>query len=196
MKKLMTICVAAAALALPAGALAHDGHGDHHGRGMLAKLTGTGSSFGGATAAVSGTVAGADALSTGTFRVSVSTNWSSATSKTSDHGTLSCAPATATLSAAGATSTNTLSSPLTGKTCAWTKSDGSTVRAFFGSGTVTAAGTLAALNGTTGKAFLMQKADGSVKGGVFAGSHTDRRLSTFAVREHTAAQATGGCDHN
>ena len=199
MRTLMTICVAAAALAIPAGALAHDGHGGHHHFGhhaSLAKLSGTGTSFGGATATATGTVVGADALSTGTFSATLSTNWTAATSKTSDRGTLSCAPATATLSVVGATTTNTLSSSaLAGKTCAWTKSDGSTVRAFFGKGTVTAAGTLAALNGQTGKAFLFQKADGTVKGGVFAGMHTDSRLSLFAVREHDAASETGNCDH-
>jgi hypothetical protein len=194
MRTLMTICVAVAALAIPAGALAHDGHHHHH--GSLAKLSGTGTTFGGATATATGTVAGAGALSTGTFSATLSTNWSAATTRTSEHGTLSCAPATATLSVVGAAAANTLSSSLTGKTCAWTKSDGSTVRAFFGNGTATAAGALAALNGKTGKAFLFQKADGTVKGGVFAGRHDDRRLSTFAVREHDAAHNTGDCDHN
>jgi hypothetical protein len=201
MRTLMTICAALAALAIPAGALAHDGHGHHHFRGhhhhaSLAKLSGTGTSFGGTTATATGTVVGSDALSTGTFSATLSTNWSAATTKTFEHGTLSCAPTTATLSVVGATTTNTLSAPLTGKTCAWTKKDGSTVRAFFGKGTVTAAGTLAALNGKTGKAFLFQKADGTVKGGVFAGMHTDRRLAVFSVREHDAAHKTGDCDHD
>jgi hypothetical protein len=112
------------------------------------------------------------ALGTGTFSATLSTNWSAATTKTSDRGTLSCAPATVTLSLVGATSTNTLSAPaLTGKTCAWTKTGGTTVRLFFGKGTVSAAGTLASLNGTTGKAFLFQKADGTVAGAAFAGRH-------------------------
>jgi hypothetical protein len=196
MRTLMTLCVAAAALAIPAGALAHDGHHHHH-HASLAKLSGTGTSFSANTATASGTVVGADALSTGTFNASLSTNWSAATTKTFEHGTLSCAPATATLSVVGATATNTLSSSaLTGKTCAWTKTGGATVRMFFGKGTVTAAGTLAALNGTTGKAFLFQKADGTVKGGVFAGRHSDHRLSVFSVREHDAAHATGDCDHD
>jgi hypothetical protein len=191
----MTLCVAAAALAIPAGALAHGGHHHHH-HGMLAKLSGTGTSFGGATATAAGSVAGAGALSTGTFNASLSTNWSAATTKTFEHGTLSCAPATATLSVVGGTATNTLSSSLTGKTCAWTKTGGATVRAFFGKGTVTAAGTLAVLNGKTGRAFLFQKADGTVKGGVFAGRHSDHRLSVFSVREHDAAHAMGDCDHD
>jgi len=194
MRPLMTLCVAVAALAIPAGALAHDGHHHHH--GMLAKLSGTGTSFGGTSATATGTAVGNDALSTGTFSATLSTNWSAATTKTLKHGTLSCAPATATLSVVGATTTNTLSSPLTGQTCAWTKNDGSTVLAFFGKGTVTGAGTLAALSGKTGKAFLFQKADGTVKGGLFAGMHTDHRLSLFSVREHDAAHKTGNCDHD
>jgi len=199
----MTICVAAAALAIPAGALAHDGHGHHqrfggHHHAQLAKLSGAGTSFGGATATASGTVVGADALSTGTFNAGLSTNWSAATTKTSDHGTLSCAPATATLSVVGATTTNTLSSSLTGKTCAFTKSDGTVVRAFFGNGTVTATGTLASLTGQTGKAFLFQKADGTVSGAAFAGmqSKSDNNLSLFSARQHSAAHKTGDCDHS
>src|SRR4051794_25388922 len=200
MRTLMTICVAAAALAIPAGALAHDGHGGHHWwhhhHAALAKLTGTGTSFGGNTATATGTVAGAGALTTGTFSASLSTNWAAATTKTFDRGTLSCAPATATLSIAGATTTNTVASTLTGKTCAGTKTGGAPIRAFSGRGNVTAAGALAALNGMTGKAFLLQKADGSVSGAAFAGRRDDDRSALFAVREHDAAHETGDCDHH
>jgi hypothetical protein len=216
-KSLMTICVAAVALAIPAGAFAHDGHGkgggDHHFRGhghsaQLVKLTGTGTSFAGASATASGTIAGSDPFTTGTFSATLATNWAASTTKTSDKGSLACAPATATVNVVGAVTTNTVSTSLTGKTCAFTKTDGTVVRAFFGSGTVTAAGTLAALNGSTGKAFLFQKADGTVSGGVFAGSKDSTQskdsngkdsngkdLSTFSVREHSAAHATGNCDH-
>jgi hypothetical protein len=67
---------------------------------------------------------------------------------------------------------------------------------FFGKGTVAAAGTLASLNGLTGKAFLFQKADGTVSGAAFAGVHTDNGLRLFSVREHDAAHKTGDCDHN
>jgi hypothetical protein len=206
MRTLMTICATAIALAIPAGALAHDGHGQHHHFGwshhhsaQLAKLTGTGTSFAGGTATASGTVAGADALSTGTFSATLSTNWSASTTKTSDRGSLSCAPATATLSVVGAAITNTVSSSLTGKTCAFTKTDNTVVRMFFGKGTVTAAGTLAALNGSTGKAFLFQKADGTVGGAAFAGMQSksdNSSLSLFSVRQHTAAHKTGDCDHS
>jgi hypothetical protein len=203
MRTLMTICATAVALAIPAGALAHDGHGHHHHFGwsnhhsaQLAKLSGTGTSFAGSTATASGTVAGVDAFSTGTFSASLSTNWSASTTKTSDHGALSCAPATATLSLVGATTTNTLSSSLTGKTCAWTKTDGTTVRAFFGKGAVTGAGALASLNGATGKAFLFQKADNTVTGAIFAGEQAAPQSALFSVREHDAAHKTGNCDHN
>jgi hypothetical protein len=203
MRTLLTICAAAVALAIPAGALAHDGHGHHHHFGwwhhhsaQLTKLSGTGTSFAGSTATASGTVAGVDAFSTGTFNASLSTNWSASSTKTSDHGVLSCAPATATLSLVGATTTNTLSSSLTGKTCAWTKTDGTTVRAFFGHGTVTGAGTLASLNGAIGKAFLFQKADNTVTGAVFAGVEAGPQSTLFAVREHDASHKTGNCDHD
>ncbi|HEX7524670.1 MAG TPA: hypothetical protein VF327_00110 [Gaiellaceae bacterium] len=215
MKTLMTICAAAIALAIPAGALAHDGHGNNgqqankfqhvnmghhfgwsHNHSALAALTGTGTSFGSTTATATGTVKGADALATGTFTATVNTNWAASTTKTFDKGALSCAPATATLALTGATATDTLSSSLTGQTCAWTKTDGTIVRTFFGRGTSTGAGTLAPLTGNTGKAFLFQKADGTISGAAFAGMHDVQGLQTFGAREHIAAQKTGNCDHN
>jgi len=62
---------------------------------------------------------------------------------------------------------------------------------------VTAAGTLASLTGTTGKAFLFQKADGTVTGAAFAGMQTkSENLSLFSVRQHNAAHKTGDCDHS
>src|SRR5665213_2281162 len=203
MKTLMTICAAAIALAIPAGALAHNGNGDkgqnankvqhlnmghhfgwsHH-HSALAALTGTGTSFGGATATASGTVKGSDALATGTFAATVNTNWAASTTKTFGKGALTCAAAT-----------DTLSSSLTGQTCAFTKLDGTIVRTFFGKGTSTGAGALASLTGNTGKAFLFQKADGTISGAAFAGMHAVQGLQTFSVREHNAAQKTGNCDH-
>lgn len=201
MRALMTICATAIALAIPASALAHDGNGHHHGwshhhGAQLAKLAGTGTSFGGAAATASGTVTGVDALATGTFAATLTTNWSASETKTFDKGALSCAPATATLVVTGATTTNTVSSSLTGKTCAFTKTDGTIVRAFFGKGTATGAGALATLNGANGKAFLFQKADGTVTGSLFAGRHEGEGFRTFAVREHDAAHKTGDCDHS
>ncbi len=146
MKTLMTICATAIALAIPAGALAHDGHGGkdfrghHHGHSGLVKLAGTGTSFGSATATASGTATSKDSPATGTFAASITTNWAASQTKTFDKGALSCAPATATLTVTGATTTNTLSASLTGKTCAFTKTDGTIVRSFFGNGTETGAG--------------------------------------------------------
>ena len=215
MKTLMTICATAIALAIPAGAFAHDGNGDkgqnansaqhfnkghhfgwsHH-HSALAALTGTGTSFGSASATATGTVKGVDALATGTFAATVNTNWAASTTKTFDKGALSCAPATATLALTGATATDTLSSSLTGQTCAFTKTDGTIVRTFFGRGTSTGAGMLASLTGNTGKAFLFQKADGTISGAAFVGTHDVQGLQTFGVREHNAAQKTGNCDHN
>lgn len=215
MKTLMTVCAAAIALAIPAGAFAHDGNGDkghdansaqhfnkghhfgwsHH-HSALGALTGTGTSFGSATATASGTVKGVDPASASTFAATVNTNWAASTTKTFDKGALSCAPATATLTLTGSTTSNTLSSALTGQTCAWTKTDGTIVRTFFGKGTSTGAGTLASLTGDTGKAFLFQKDDGTVSGAAFAGKHDGEGLQTFGVREHDAAQKTGNCDHN
>ena len=203
MKTLMTICATAIALAIPASALAHDGNGHawghfrghHHGHSGVVKLAGTGTSFGSASATASGTITGKDPLATGTFAATVTTNWVASQTKTFDKGALSCAPATATLTITGTTATNTLSASLTGRTCAFTKTDGTIVRSFFGNGTETGAGALASLTGKTGKAFLFQKADGTVSGAVFGGRHDGEDFKTFAVREHDAAHETGDCDH-
>ena len=56
MRRLLLPLAAAAALALPAGALAWGGdhHGDFH--GMFAAVSGTGTSFGGATASATGSI--------------------------------------------------------------------------------------------------------------------------------------------
>src|SRR6266576_1239638 len=111
MKKTLIYLIVGAALALPASAFAHDGwkHGHHHhgnqffGRAhhhntLFTKLSGTGASFSGSTAAASGSVSEGSLLSTGTFNASLTTNWPAATNKTFDKGTLSCAPSTASLS--------------------------------------------------------------------------------------------------
>jgi hypothetical protein len=186
------ILLAVTALALPAVASAHGGRGHH--RAVLAKLSGTATSFGNASATATGTLSRSDLLAGGTFSATVNTNWAAATTKTFEHGTLSCAPATASLSVVGASSTNAVTSALTGKTCAWTKEDGATVRAFFGRGEADGAGTLAALDGKREKAWLMQKSDGSVKGAVFAGRRHGMKLARFAASAHRAAHETGDCD--
>jgi hypothetical protein len=196
MRKLFLALLATAALAVPSAAFAHHGHGWSHHHATLAKLTGTGSSFGGATASASGTIVGrSDKLATGTFSVSLTNDLSKVTTKTSDRGTLSCAPATASLTLVdAASSANTATAALTGKTCSWTKTGSAdTIRAFFGRGTTTGAGTLAGLTGETAKAFLVQKADGSVKGAVFAGHRGERSL-LFSMSENRAKHSSG-CDH-
>jgi hypothetical protein len=194
MKKLLTALVAVTALAVPAAASAHDGHGWHH-RSLLASVSGTGASFASPSAAVSGSIARSEKLGAGTFAATVTTDWTKATTRTGMRGTLSCAPASAALTLTGATASNTLSSTLTGKTCKWTPTGGTTTSAFFGRGTATGAGALASLTGKTAKTWLIQKSDGSVKGAVFAGVRERRSLSLFAVGERRAKHAAGDCDH-
>lgn len=197
MNKTLVTLIATAALALPAAASAHGGwrHGHDrdrdHGRGLYAKLAGTGTSFAGGTATASGTIVRGTLLGSGTFSASLATTWASATTRTSDHGTRSCAPATASLNLAG-TAGNTLASNLTGTTCSWTKKDGTVVHAFFGRGTAAGAGTLAAVDGRNARLWLLQRSDGSVSGAVWAGSKRTNVL--FARGEHGAKQQSGDCD--
>jgi hypothetical protein len=197
MRKLFIAILATAALAAPTAASAHHRHGFHHHHAVLAKLTGTGTSFGGTTATASGTLAGkSDKLASGTFAVSLTNDATKATTKTFDRGTLTCMPATAALSLKdSASAANTVTATLTGKTCSWTKTGSTdTVRAFFGRGTATGAGTLAGLTGKTAKTFLVQKADGSVKGAVFAG-HRGLRSLAFSMGEREARHQAG-CDND
>jgi hypothetical protein len=191
-KRLLTALVALTALAAPAAASAH--HGWHH-RALLASVSGTGASFANPSAAVSGSIARSEKLGTGTFAATVTTDWTKAVTRTGARGTLACAPSTATLTLTGATASNTLSSTLTGKTCKWTPAGGTTTNAFFGRGTATGAGALAALTGKTAKAWLMQASNGSVKGAVFAGIREHRSLSLFSAGERRAKHAAGDCDH-
>lgn len=191
MKKLLFPLLAAAALVVPAGAVAHDG--PHH-HSVLAKVSGTGSTFGAATASASGSIVRSDELGTGTFSASLGTDWAKATSHTGDRGTVSCAPSTATLALTGATTSNTVTASLTGKACTWTPKTGNAVSAFFGRGTATGAGALATLTGKTAKAFLVRKADGTVKGAVFAGSRGVRSL-LFSLGERQARHDAGDCGH-
>ena len=198
MKKLLLSLAVVAALAVPAGAMAHGAHHHHwgwHHKALLAKVSGTGASFANASAAVSGMIARSDKLGAGTFSATVNTDWTKAVTRTGDRGVLSCAPASTTLTLTGATSTNTLSGTLTGKTCKWTPTGGQTVSAFFGRGTATGAGAVADLTGTTAKAFLWQKADGTVKGAVFAGHRDRSRLALFMRGAREASHKTGDCDH-
>jgi len=169
MRKLLIAIAAAAALALPAAASASGILWPVDGHFLFAKLSGTGSTFAAASTTASGSIVAGNPLAGGTFSANLSTNWALASTKTGDNGTLSCAPATLKLTLTAATSpTNTESSTLTGRTCAFTKTDGTVFRGFFGRGVATGAGTLSGLTGTAERAFLRQKADGTVKGIVFA----------------------------
>jgi hypothetical protein len=204
MKKLLLPLIAVAALATPASAFAHHGHGHHgfwwhhHHTALLAKLSGTGASLANPSAAVSGTLSkSTDTLGSGTFAATVTTDWTKADTRTGDRGTLSCAPSTAALTLTGATATNTLAGTLSGKTCKWTPTGGQTVAAFFGRGAATGAGALANLTGSTAKAFLWQKADGTTKGAVFVkGMHELKTLAFFSRGEREASHKTGDCDHD
>lgn len=196
-RRLILPLLAAAALALPAAAAAHDGwHWHHHRTALFAKLSGTGTSFAGSGATAKGTLA-SDLLGTGTFAASIATNWTAATTRTGDRGTLRCAPATATLTLTGSTTADNASASLTGTTCTFAPAGATTTAAamFFGRAAgLVAAGSLAGLNGTAAKAFLRQGADGTVRGAVLAGFSMLPLFRTFAVREHDAARHTGGCD--
>ena len=159
MKRLLLPLLAVAAIAVPSTASAHFGFGG------FAKLSGTGSTFAATTATATGTAVG-DTLGTGTFSLSLSTNLAAATTHTGEHGVISCAPSTGTLTLTGATAANHASVVATGRECTFTKTGGTFVmRAFFGRGTVTGAGTLASLTGKTAKVLVFQKgSDSSVRG--------------------------------
>jgi hypothetical protein len=198
MKRLLIPLAAAVALALPASALAWGG-GDHHSRhhsgdfsrfsldvhtgspAGFEKLSGTGTSFGSTSATATGSLVKSADHPNGHFSATLATTWSSAQSKTftdndgdNDDGTItvSCAPATASVTLSNGTSST---ASYTGKTCSTTR-NGSTKYAFFG----------AASNGT--RAFL--KEDGStVSGAVFAGDE-GLHMGVFA------AGHMGSCNHH
>ena len=192
MRKLLIILAAVSALALPAAAAAH-GTWWHHDHALFAKLSGTGTSFGGSSATASGQIVAGHVLSSGTFSASLTTDWTQSTTKTGEHGTLVCAPASLSLTLTdSASSANTESSKITGKSCTFSKTDGTVFRGFFGAGSVTGAGTLASLSGHMERAFLMQKADGTVHGAVFAGFGAVLGRE-FTSREQFAEHQDGDC---
>lgn len=167
MKKLLAPLLATAALAAPGSAIADGhGHGLHVRNALVAKLTGTGTSFGGAAATSSGTIALGRPLASGSFAASFSSDWTHAVTTTTDNGsTALCAPATATLTLTDSTSSaNTTSSSLTGKTCSLTK-NGTVSYVFFGAGTRIGAGEFAGVSGME-RAFLTQSLTGAVQGTV------------------------------
>ena len=177
MKKLLITLVMTTALAVPAAAAAHGGKHHHWGwrhAALYAKLSGTGS-----LASASGTIASTK-LGTGTFTSAVTTTGAAVT-KTFDRGTLSCAPATATISLVG---TSTVTANLTGKSCTWTPT-----------GSTTSAGSMFWGWSATMKGFLAQKSDGTVKGAVFSGVNHEL-LRRFSVRLEDASHHTGDCSHH
>jgi hypothetical protein len=178
MKRILITLVMTTALAVPAAAAAHGGRHHHwgwHHAALYAKLSGTGT-----LASAHGTI-DSTKLGTGTFTSAVTTT-GAAVSKTFDRGTLSCAPATATISLVGSSTTT---ANLTGKSCTWTPT-GSTASAsmFWGRS-----------SDMTMKGFLAQKSDGTVKGAVFAGVNHEL-LRQFSVRLEDASHHTGDCDHH
>ena len=119
---LLAVAITAAVAAAPASA-----HFRHHHR-ALAVLSGTGSSFGDASATSSGSVV-AGKLKGGSYDASLATDWSAAKTRTFGDVTVSCAPSTGTLKLTNGTTTKNAS--LKGKTCSWTKS-GETKYGFAG----------------------------------------------------------------
>jgi hypothetical protein len=199
-KKLLIPLLATAALAAPAAAWAHDGHHGHgnrlfglRGHALLAKVTGTGTSFAGATATASGSIARSNTLGTGTFAVTITNDAAKATTRTGMRGSLKCMPATAAVKLTGTNAADTASATLTGKTCTWTPTSGTAVSAFFGHGAVTGTGAVATLTGTE-RAFLVQRSDGSVTGVVHAGSR-GLFLRQFEVKQRAAEHVAGDCGH-
>jgi hypothetical protein len=178
MKRLLIPLAAAAALAVPTGALAWGGHHHHH-HGLLgehfgffaersavfAKLSGTGTSFAASSATTSGSILAGNPLASGTYSASLSTDWAHAMSHTFDAGTASCAPATGKLSLASGSQTADLA--LSGKTCSFTPTGASSPAkfVFFGAGTASGA-----LTGTD-RVFLKEDSTGAVRGAVFGGFH-------------------------
>jgi hypothetical protein len=163
MRKLLLPLLAAAALAVPAGAFAWGGHHRHDGEHLGAKLSGIGTSFGASSATASGSFTAGKPLSSGTFSASLSTDWAHATSHTFDKGTASCAASTGKLMLTSGSQTAGLD--LTGKTCSFTPTGGSTMYVFFGSGAASGA-----LSGTD-RVFLKEDSSGAVHGAVFGGFH-------------------------
>jgi hypothetical protein len=180
-KTLLLALLGAALLALPSVASAHGGKHHHwgwHHAALYAKLSGTGT-----LASANGTIASTK-LGTGTFTSAVTTT-GAATTKTFHRGTLSCSPATATVTLVGS---STVTATLTGKSCTWTPAGSTTSSAmFWGRG--------ADVNGAAAKGFLAQKSDGTVKGAIFAG-HDEHLMRDFSVRLKHESHHTGDCDRH
>ena len=168
MKKLLIATIVA--LVLPTAASAHHRH--HH-HALLAKLSGTGT-----LASSHGTLT-SEKLGNGTFTSSVDDHRrGDVTHRRPRHALVRARDRVATLAG-----TATTTSTLPGKECTWTPA-----------GSTTAAGSMFWGRNSDTKAFLVAKADGTVRGAVFKG--LDRQMfELFAAREHDASRHTGDCDH-
>lgn len=136
---LLGLALFAAVFAAPASA-----HFGHHHR-ALAVVSGTGSSFGDASATSSGSIV-AGKLKGGSYEASLSTNWSSAKTWTFGDVKVSCAAATGTLTLTSGTTT--VKASLTGKACSWTKA-GTTKYGFAGRDKATHVAAVLMEKGTT-----------------------------------------------
>jgi hypothetical protein len=143
MKRILILVLAASALAVPATASAWFGRTSH---ALIGAVSGTGTSFASATATASGNVVKGSQFANGHFSLSLSTTWTSAKSHTFPRITVSCAPATATLTLTAGSTTKTLS--LTGRTCS-IAFDGTTRYGFMGRDPTTHGAAFLRENGTT-----------------------------------------------
>ena len=183
MKKLLLPLVAVAALAVPGSAFAwgHDGGNDpdHHGAkhglfrlhegkggGTFVQLSGTGTSFGAASASITGT----------TFTATLASTWTSATTKTFGSATASCAAGTASVTI---TSPATPAVTYTGKTCSFT-ANGTTTYAFSGAA-------------SDGSRLFLKESGTAVTGGIVKGAGKGLHRGLFM--RSTKGSMMGGCDH-
>jgi hypothetical protein len=152
-RMLMTALAAAAALTVPAGALAHHGHGnDDNGTRLFA--AGTGSLTG-------GTIGKGRPISTGTYTAAIAATGAAV----EKHG-FSCAPAGGTVTISGtvvsAAAVGSVTQSVTGKLCSATAADAKIAKAFVGRFTATAAtGAADSLDGAKGFVGIVEKADGT-----------------------------------
>jgi len=149
---------------------ANDGHAQSN--ATFEKLSGTGTSFGGTTATATGSIVKSSDHPNGHFSVSLASTWPSATTKSFNGGSVSCAPATASVTLSNGTTSTT---SYTGKTCSWT-ADGTTKYVFLG-------------KASDGTRALLKEDGTTVTGAVIGG---DEGLH-FGI---LAGVHVGNCDHH
>jgi hypothetical protein len=164
-------------------AAAYAGH-SHFRNAAFEKLQGSGLDLTAASATATGTIAGRP-LDGGSFAASISTDWSKASAN--KHGG-SCAPATATLSLTGSSSSDTLDTSGAGVTCTVGSNPRNIAAVYFGKANVTTATGVAAKVSGRGRVLLVEKTDGTVKGFAFAGF-------TGRAGRHLAALSRGDAHH-